>query len=205
MMEYDPATSDQGILESSYEEVDRAHAYLVLISNWRYGRILDVADNPQNWSVTELEFRRAEAPNKTKLDAFRTHTSHHNRITADEAVDTAEGSLGRAPRDCIRPDDADLLLQLVAAGPSKILITSRPMPLGLTNGTGGLPGVRHELLTGLDQPDAAAMLTGAGIKGDLESMGRSSISSSVATRWWWGSSPAWSRTGCRRRGISTAG
>ena len=85
MMEYDPATSDQGILESSYEEVDRAHAYLVLISNWRYGRILDVADNPQNWSVTELEFRRAEAPNKTKLDAFRTHTSHHNRITADEA------------------------------------------------------------------------------------------------------------------------
>lgn len=387
MMEYDPAKSDQGILESSYEKVDRAHAYLVLISDWRYGQILDVPENNDRLSVTELEFRRAEkrgipicvflraddaplngtrqqvqaeAANNAKLDAFRAHAKRHIRITdtfsdatdlkpkvvaalnrlrsllvqtkpierpppdptprtipapptfhaqppyipshhfqgrarelallrswatsshdpvlvfeaiggmgksmvtwewttnhaatdrpdwagrlwysfyergadmkdfcvtalayvsgqdpgtlrprptwvlarellpllcakpyllvldglervlvayhrsdaaqvQDEEVDTAQSSLGRAPRDCIRPDDGDLLRQLVGAGPSKILITSRLMPVALTNGAGPLPGVRHELLKGLDQADAALMLTDAGIRGDTESMGR---------------------------------
>jgi len=383
MMEYDPAKPDQGILESSYEKVDRAHAYLVLISDWRYGQILDVPGNNDGLSVTELEFRRAEArgipicvflraddaplngtkqqvqaeaANNVKLEAFRAHaarsritdtftaatdlkakvvaalnrlravlaatkpierpgpdpaprtiaafhaqppyipshrfhgrsrelallrswaTSPHDpvlvfeaiggmgksmvtwewttnhaptdrsdwagrlwysfyergadmkdfcvtalayvsgqdretlrpkptwdlwhallpllrakphllvldgleRVLAayhrsdaaqvqDENVDTAPSSLGRAPRDCIRPDDGDVLRQLVGAGPSKILITSRLMPVALTNKAGPLPGVRHEPLKGLDQSDAAAMLTDVGITGDTEAMGR---------------------------------
>lgn len=384
MMEYDPAKSDQGILESSYEKADRAHAYLVLISDWRYGQILDVPDNTDGLSVTELEFRRAEkrgiplcvflraddaplngtkqqvqaeAANNAKLEAFRAHARHHSRITEtftdatdlkakvvaalnrlrgvlartpreptpqpdpttrtiaafhaqppyipshrfqgrarelellrswatsphdpvlvfeaiggmgksmvtwewttnhaatdrtdwagrlwysfyergadmkdfcvtalayvsgqepeklrpkptwdlwhallpllrarpyllvldglervlvayhrsdaaqvqDGDVDTAQSSLGRAPRDCIRPDDGDVLRQLVGAGPSKIQITSRLMPVALTNAAGPLPGVRHEPLKGLDQADAALMLTDAKITGDAEAMGR---------------------------------
>ncbi len=90
----------------------------------------------------------------------------------DGDVDTAQSSLGRAPRDCIRPDDGDLLRQLVGAGPSKILITSRLMPVALTNAAGPLPGVRHEPLKGLDQADAALMLNDAKITGDAEAMGR---------------------------------
>jgi len=90
----------------------------------------------------------------------------------DGDVDTAQSSLGRAPRDCIRPDDGDLLRELVAAGASKILITSRLMPVALTNAVGPRPGVRHEPLKGLDQADAVLMLTDAGITGDAEAMGR---------------------------------
>ena len=90
----------------------------------------------------------------------------------DEDVDTAQSSLGRAPRDCIRPDDGDVLRQLAAAVPSKTLMTSRLMPVALTNAAGPLPGVRHEPLKGLDQADAALMLTDAGIMGDAEAMGR---------------------------------
>jgi tetratricopeptide (TPR) repeat protein len=99
------------------------------------------------------------------------HRSDAAQIT-DEAVDTAAPALGRQPRDCIRPDDDDLLRQFCAAGPSKILITSRLLPAALTNRVGPLPGVRHESLRGLDQPDAVLILAKAGIKGDGDAIGR---------------------------------
>lgn len=115
-------------------------------------------------------------PHLLVLDGLeRVLVAYHRSDAAqvqDEDVDTAPSSLGRAPRDCIRPDDGDLLRQLVGAGPSKILITSRLMPVALTNAAGPLPGVRHEPLKGLDQADAALMLTDAGITGDPEAMGR---------------------------------
>ncbi len=384
MMEYDSAKGFQGIFQSSYAKVDAADAYFVLISNYRYGQVIDDPDqNPDGLSVTELEFRHAEKTGKDiyaflmddavqhapqdvraeakwwdKLQAFRARANHHSRITKtfktpadletaavhsladfkeewgkrrpqagtgvvpppttttpaflaqppyipshhfqgrtrelallrswatsphdpvlvfeaiggmgksmvtwewttnhaptdrpdwagrlwysfyergadmkdfcvtalayvsgqgpetlrpkptwdlwhallpllrarpyllvldglervlvayhrsdaaqvrDEEVETAQSSLGRAPRDCIRPDDGDVLRQLVGARASKILITSRLMPVALTNGAGPLPGVRHEPLKGLDQADAALMLTDAGITGDPEAMGR---------------------------------
>jgi len=390
MMEYDPAKGDQGILASSFERVDKADAYVLLISNYRYGQIIAHTDNPDNLSVTELEFIRAEkggipicaflmdentpinappaeimkeAPTAEKLAAFRKRVSGHDRITAtftstedlktkatatlarlkpmlagtkpstspteaaqpkpptgipappafhaqppyipgyafqgrarelgtlrswatspdpvlvfeaiggmgksmvtwewltnhaasdrpdwagrlwysfyergadmrnfcvtalayitgqppetfrnrrtwslthdlvpllrarpfllvldglervlvayhrsdaaqvqDQDVEQDPGASGRQPRDCIRPDDADLLRQLCGVGPSKILITSRLLPSALVNAGGQpMPGVRHEPLSGLDPPDAEALLRSAGVKGDGERMRR---------------------------------
>src|SRR5580692_7753735 len=61
MMETDPAIPDRGIIANSLAKVDEAHAYVVLISNYRYGQvILDPTLNPTGLSVTELEFDRAE-------------------------------------------------------------------------------------------------------------------------------------------------
>lgn len=391
MMEYDPAKGDQTILASSFEKVDQADAYVLLISNYRYGQIIPhPTHNPDNLSVTELEFIRAEkrgipicaflmdentpinappaeimkeAPTAEKLAAFRKRVSDHSRITAtftstedlktkvtatlarlkpllastepstspteaapprpptgipappafhaqppyipgyafqgrarelgtlrswatspdpvlvfeaiggmgksmvtwewvtkhaasdrpdwagrlwysfyergadmrdfcvtalsyitnqppetfrnrptwtlthdlvpllrarpfllvldglervlvayhrsdaaqvqDQDVEQDPGGSGRRPRDCIRPDDRDLLSQLCGAGPSKILITSRLLPSALVNAGGQpIPGVRHEPLSGLDPPDAEALLRSAGVKGDGERMRR---------------------------------
>jgi hypothetical protein len=391
MMEYDPAKGDQTILASSFEKVDKADAYVLLISNYRYGQIIPhLTDNPDNLSVTELEFTRAEkrripicaflmdentpinappaeimkeAPTAEKLTAFRKRVSDHSRITAtftstedlktkvtatlarlkpllagtepstspteaappkpptgipappafhaqppyipgyefqgrarelgtlrswatspdpvlvfeaiggmgksmvtwewvtnhaasdrpdwagrlwysfyergadmrdfcvtalayitsqppetfrnrptwnlthdlvpllrarpfllvldglervlvayhrsdaaqvqDQDVEQDPGGSGRQPRDCIRPDDADLLRHLCGAGPSKILITSRLLPSALVNAGGQpIPGVRHEPLSGLDPLDAEALLRSAGVTGDGEQMRR---------------------------------
>ena len=390
MMEYDPAKGDQTILASSFEKVDNADAYVLLISNYRYGQIIPHPDNPDNLSVTELEFLRAEkrgipiyaflmdentpinappaeimkeAPTAEKLAAFRKRVSDHSRITAtftstedlktkvtatlarlkpllagikptttpteaappkpptgipappafhaqppyipgyefqgrarelgtlrswatspdpvlvfeaiggmgksmvtwewvtnhavsdrpdwagllwysfyergadmrdfcvtalsyitnqppetfrnrptwtlthdlvpllrakpfllvldglervlvayhrsdaaqvqDQDVEQDPGGSGRQSRDCIRPDDADLLRQLCGAVPSKILITSRLLPSALVNAGGQpIPGVRHEPLSGLDPADAEALLRAAKVTGDGERMRR---------------------------------
>lgn len=61
MMEHDSAIPDRGIIENSLAKVDEADAYVVLISNYRYGQVIDDAtQNPKGLSVTELEFDRAE-------------------------------------------------------------------------------------------------------------------------------------------------
>ena len=107
MMEVSPAMGDRGIIENSLAMVDEADAYVVLISNYRYGQVIkDAIRNPKNLSVTELEFNRAEgrklpiyaflmdesvrvAPAEIrkesrlqrKLDAFRKRANHHCRVT----------------------------------------------------------------------------------------------------------------------------
>jgi tetratricopeptide (TPR) repeat protein len=61
LMEVSAPMPDQGIISNSLEMVDKAHVYVVLISHYRYGQVIDdAALNPLNLSVTELEFRRAE-------------------------------------------------------------------------------------------------------------------------------------------------
>ena len=63
MMEtYSAAVPDRGIITNSWQMVDEADIYLVLLSNYRYGQIVpDSTRNPNKLSVTELEFDRAEA------------------------------------------------------------------------------------------------------------------------------------------------
>jgi|GEM_PF-1836946 len=62
MMEtYSAAVADRGIVTNSWQMVDEADIYLVLLSNYRYGQIVaDSTRNPNRLSVTELEFDRAE-------------------------------------------------------------------------------------------------------------------------------------------------
>ena len=61
IMETDSANPSRGIITGSLAKVDEADAYVVLISNYRYGQVIDDRDlNPEGLSVTELEFRHAE-------------------------------------------------------------------------------------------------------------------------------------------------
>jgi tetratricopeptide (TPR) repeat protein len=110
MMETDSAIPDRGLLTNSFKMVDDADIYIVLISNYRYGQIIQDPDlNPKNLSITELEFERAAAANKKicaylmddnvpppsvkavhdeaatkdQLDAFRARARHPGRIAAD--------------------------------------------------------------------------------------------------------------------------
>ena len=67
----------------------------------------------------------------------------------------------------IRPLDDELLRQLAATGPSKILITSRLVPRVLLNvANQPIPGVLHERLPGLRPADAEALLRTCGVRGD---------------------------------------
>jgi hypothetical protein len=108
MMEMDPAIPDRGIIANSLGKVGEADAYVVLISNYRHGHVIDdKALNPKGLSVTELEFdhaeqrklpfcvflmdenvpispveMRAEVAWQDKLLDFRAQANRHSRITA---------------------------------------------------------------------------------------------------------------------------
>ncbi len=112
------------------------------------------------------------------LDGLERVLVAYNRIDAaqaqDEDVDSDPEGLGRKPRDCIRPGDDALLRQLADAAPSKLLISTRLLPVALTDHQTRLPlpGVRHENLGGLDSEDAVALLTGARVTGTPSRMRR---------------------------------
>ena len=110
MMETDSAIPDRGIIENSRKMVTEADIYIVLISNYRYGSIIDDGqENPKQYSTTELEFDhaekldrpicaylmdetvnpgvsveqiQAEAATRPRLLDFRKRARHHSRITA---------------------------------------------------------------------------------------------------------------------------
>jgi tetratricopeptide (TPR) repeat protein len=100
------------------------------------------------------------------LDGLERVLVAYHRLDASQARDD-EVPAGSDDRACTKPTDAELLRQLLAALPSKILVTSRLMPTALTNTAGRpLPGVRHRTLGGMHPDDAIAMMRGLGIRGD---------------------------------------
>jgi hypothetical protein len=91
----------------------------------------------------------------------------------DDAVEDAEAEGDRAPTNCVRPDDGELLRQFRACTQSKFLMSSRLMPRELLSPAGTPPpGVRRHQLLGLDPRDAERMLRDAGIRGSGERMQR---------------------------------
>jgi hypothetical protein len=94
------------------------------------------------------------------LDGMERVLVAYHRIDAAEVRDEdvnrpTDKILDRDPCDAIRPEDTELLRALVAARPSKILISSRLIPRVLLNPSGlPLPGVRSLVLPGLDDADA---------------------------------------------------
>ena len=88
---------------------------------------------------------------------------------ADEQAGRTDEIARRDPCSAIRPLDDDLLRQLAAASPSKILITSRLVPRVLLNAANQpIPGVLHERLPGLRPADAEALLRTCGVRGDSQ-------------------------------------
>lgn len=107
-----------------------------------------------------------EQPFLLVLDGLERVLVAYNRLDASQARDDQVSS-DRSDRACIKPADSDLLRQLVASHPSKILITSRLLPTALMNKTGQLlPGVRHRYLGGLHTDDALTMMRRLGVQGD---------------------------------------
>ena len=88
---------------------------------------------------------------------------------ADEQAGRSDAIAHRDPCRAIRPPDDDLLRQLAAASPSKILITSRLVPRVLLNAASQpIPGVLHERLPGLRPADAEALLRACGVRGNSQ-------------------------------------
>lgn len=90
---------------------------------------------------------------------------------ADEQAGRTDEIARRDPCSAIRPGDDDLLRQLAAASPSKVLITSRLVPRVLLNvASQPIPGVLYERLPGLRPADAEALLRTCGTHGDSQQM-----------------------------------
>ena len=107
-----------------------------------------------------------EHPFLLVLDGLERVLVAYHRLDASQARDDQVSS-DKTDCACTRPSDGDLLRQLIAAAPSKILITSRLMPAALTNWTRqALPGVRHLYLGGLHSDDALKMMRDIGVRGD---------------------------------------
>ena len=97
----------------------------------------DFVARPSRDLVEELLKLLRARPWLLVLDGLERVLVAYNRSDAaqlrDEEVEHSEGATGAAPTNCIRPDDDDLLRELCAAGPSKILISSRLTPRVLLN------------------------------------------------------------------------
>lgn len=100
------------------------------------------------------------------LDGLERILVAYHRLDAPQVLDDKVG-LDREHRECIKPEDEEFLRKLVAAAPSKVLITTRLVPTILANSAGlVLPGIFHERLGGLDDEDAVLMARAVGVRGE---------------------------------------
>nr|WP_294553917.1 DUF4062 domain-containing protein [uncultured Rhodopila sp.] len=91
-MANDSAIPDQDLIAASLAKVDEADAYVGLIS-YRYGQIIeDPGRNPDGFSLTELEFRRA-AKNGLPICMFIMHADHPVPRSAVNAEPATAGKL----------------------------------------------------------------------------------------------------------------
>jgi len=105
------------------------------------------------------------------LDGLERILVAYHRHDAPQAIDSDAGSevdqiANRDPCAAIRSEDGELLHQLTAVAPSKILVSSRLTPRILINSSQVVvPGVRREMLSGLHPADAEALLRRCGVTG----------------------------------------
>ena len=126
--------------------------------------------------LSELLARQLQArPWLLILDGLERILVAYHRYDAAQLADERAGSTDeiarRDPCHAIRQLDDDLLRQLAAASPSKVLVTSRLVPRVLLNAASQpIPGVLHERLPGLRPADAEALLRTCGVRGDSQQM-----------------------------------
>jgi len=134
--------------------------------------------HPGQELARELVARLREKPWLVVLDGLeRVLVAYHRSDAAtilDEALEQPTDQIAsRNPCSSAQPDDDELLRQLSASGPSKVLISSRLMPQALLNRAHQpIPGVRREPLRGLRPEDAAHLLQRCGVRGNAEAMQR---------------------------------
>jgi hypothetical protein len=109
------------------------------------------------------------------LDGLERVLVAYHRIDAAQLRDEEAGKTDEiAQRDvcaAIRPEDDELLRQLAAAAPSKLLLTSRLIPRVLLNQVSQpIPGVQRVPLPGLRPADAEALFRACGVTGDSTAM-----------------------------------
>jgi Domain of unknown function (DUF4062) len=147
----------------------RALAYMT-------GQPLAAFQKKKQTELSELLARQLHArPWLLILDGLERVLVAYHRYDAPQLADEQAGRTDeiacRDPSSAIRPVDDDLLRQLAAASPSKILITSRLVPRVLLNAANQpIPGVLHERLPGLRPADAEALLRTCGVRGDSAQM-----------------------------------
>jgi len=147
----------------------RALAYMT-------GQRLEAFQKKKQPELTELLVRQLQArPWLLILDGLERVLVAYHRYDAAQLADEQAGHTDEIARrntcSAIRPLDDDLLRQLAAATPSKILITSRLVPRVLLNAANQpIPGVLYERLPGLRPADAEALLRMCGVRGDSPQM-----------------------------------
>jgi tetratricopeptide (TPR) repeat protein len=199
-MEADAALPDHDLISASLAKVDEADAYVGLIG-YRYGQVPASPNrNPENFSLTELEFRRA-VQRGIPICMFIMHDDHPvPRSAVDQDRDTA-GKLAalivsaKSDRiyaefrsvDELRAQAVQSLVRLRQAIEARRQSASQPSSRRLARGNiaplGNLPFVgRDDLLTtlakALDDPSRPAMVALHGPAG----VGKSELARAFARR-----------------------
>lgn len=103
------------------------------------------------------------------LDGFERLLAAYHRF---DPTKMREDEVEPVKRALIEPD-ADLVLRdLVSAGPSKVLLSTRLFPEAVERYRRPLPGVRHHRLPGLSDADTALLLRRLGVRGEGEATAR---------------------------------
>ena len=147
----------------------RALAYMT-------GQPLKELNKKKTLELSELLQRQLKArPWLLILDGLERGLVAYHRFDAAKLADEEAGKTDqiaqRDPCDAIRPEDDELLRMLVAADPSKLLLTTRLTPRILLNqASQAIPGVLRERLPGLRPADAEALLRTCGVTGNSQTM-----------------------------------
>ncbi|GIF50649.1 uncharacterized protein DUF4062 [Asanoa ferruginea] len=102
------------------------------------------------------------------LDGFERLLGAYHRLDPSKVRDDEVES---TKRSMIDPAAEEVLRELTAAGPSKILISTRLMPDALQGRFGAImPGVRHLRLPGLTDRDTVSLLDRLGVRGSTAAL-----------------------------------
>jgi tetratricopeptide (TPR) repeat protein len=128
----------------------------------------DLRSVPKEEQLQKLLLELRRRPYLLVLDGFeRLLTAYHRLDPSKLRDDQVESDL----RACTDLRTEDLLRQLIAASPSKVLVTTRLMPSALENRAHQpLPGVRHQKLAGLEPADGEDLLRSMGVHGKSPSI-----------------------------------
>jgi tetratricopeptide (TPR) repeat protein len=102
------------------------------------------------------------------LDGFERLLAAYHRFDPSKLRDE---EVKQDQRSLIEPNADDVVRRLAAAGPSKVLISTRLMPTALESRFGQrLPGVRHLRLPGLDDDDTRTLLGRLEVRGSPQAI-----------------------------------